>query len=87
MTREWRPRRKYHIPQIGGMTEVGIVGLVLFWLAIGFAMAIAGMALYYSAAVCGVIWTLIWAVILTYAFVDALKKGRRGGETIPVLER
>lgn len=79
MTREWRPQRKYHIPQIGMMTEVGIVGLVLFWLTLGFAMAIVGLMFYYNAAVCGVTWILIWAVILTYGFVDALRKGQGSG--------
>ena len=62
------------------MREVGIVGLVLFWLTLGFAMAVVGIVLYYSAAVCGVIWILIWAVILTFGFVDALRKDHRDGE-------
>lgn len=64
------------------MGEVGIVGLVLFWLTMGFAHAIVGLMLYYNnAAVCGVIWVLIWAIILTYGFVDALRKGNMGGST------
>jgi energy-converting hydrogenase Eha subunit E len=60
------------------MTEVSIVGLTLFWLAWGFVMAIMGFFLYHMTAVCGVIWVLIWAVILTYGFIDALRRDRRG---------